>query len=252
MQTTLKALTEEVRQELGRDPSRSSAEDLINEAGARWVNAHRWSYLRQRTQEIALQSGTESYRLGAGVRSVGDTLHRPNTTWAPLRVVTFDEYTRFRERFLAGIERPFHPLAATSWDVKEGDKRRTLYLHVFPTGLTETVVAQLDVGWVPLDDLDDVADVPPPLVPFFIEWVRMYAQHREQPEVGYYGQFVTGPSFMDAKRLDSQHSGAIRMRPGRAGRYYNEARQPLTGARYEAMRHYYERGFHLQEGGFDG
>ncbi len=112
--------------------------------------------------------------------------------------------------------------------------------------LTENVVAQVDAGWLPLDDLDDAADVPPPLVPHFFEWVRMYAMHREQPEVGFMERYIAGMSFREAKRADSQHTGMIVPRGSRVGDKYRRLKRPATNGRYEAMRHYYERGFHLE------
>jgi len=246
MALTLRSLLEEVRQELGRNPSRSTGEQLINEAGERWVNTHGWTYLRQRTQEIQLVSGQEDYRLGVGIRSLGRVLHRPDSVWAPLNLMGFSEFTAYRERYLAGIERPFNPVVSMSWNALEGDEEPRLYLHVFPSGLNERLVVEYDGGWVPLNELDDAVDIPAPLGIHFIEWIRLYARYREFPEqypLGVVDAFKQTSAFRDAMKVDTQHNGRMLPRLGTAGESYVAARHSPYLERYEAMRHYYERGF---------
>lgn len=246
MDLSLRALGEVVRQELGRPPSRSTAETLINEAGVRWDNAHTWGYQRQRTLKVQLQPGVESYRLGAGVYAVGRVLHRPDTIWAPLPLVDFDAYTREKERYLAGIERPFHPLVTQTWDVREGDDRRYLYLHFFPTTLSEELTVEYVGSWVPLNEQDDTADIPLPLASHFVDWLRFYARTREFPEnypPGSLDQYKRTAAFMDAKTADALNNGRIVARQGRTGDYYQNMRQGRVPRVYDALRRYYERGF---------
>lgn len=246
MRLTLRDARDVIRQELGRDPAKSTVEALVNEAGERWVNAENWRYLRHRTKEVALEAGVEDYPLGAGIQSIGQVLHRPDTVWAPLKLMEFGAFTAYRERFLAGIERPFNPVATTVWDVKEGDETRTLYLRIFPSGIGERLVVEYRGGWVPLDDLDDAVDMPPPLIVHFRDWLRVYAMHREFPQqypLGTLDDFMQSASFTDAKTQDSETVGTIPYRGGRTGENYNRMGCGGFSDRYEGLRHYYERGF---------
>jgi hypothetical protein len=245
-QLTLRDARDVIREELGRDPAKGTVEALVNEAGERWVNAENWRYLRHRTKEITLEPGVEDYPLGAGIQSIGRVLHRPDTVWAPLELLEFSAFTAHRERFLGGLERPFNPVATTVWDAKATDTGRTLYLRIFPTGIGERIVVEYRGGWLPLDELDDAADLPPPLVVHFRDWLRVYAMHREFPEqypMGTLDAFMQSSSFVDAQRQDAETAGRIAVRKGAIGEHYGAMKSWGSDYRYEAMRHYYERGF---------
>lgn len=243
MRLTYPLLAEAVREELAREPSKQTMESLINEAGERWVSIHRWAYLRQAKIDIKLVSGTERYRLPGGVREVGDELFRPNSIWRPIPVVSFDAFTAFRERYLAGIERPYEPLATTVREVQEGDDRPELYLYVFPSSITETVVTQVELGWFPVNAKSDEVYLPDHLGVYFLEFLRVYAMHREFPEQSRYEAYMAGLDFREAKRHDARGSGQIQYRGGRASDRYHSQRHSVRRARYDALRHIHERGF---------
>lgn len=221
MVLTLATLAEEVRQELGRTPARSTSEALVNEAGEAWVNAHSWKYLRDRRQEISLVVGTEDYRLALGVRDVRGVLHRKNSVWHPIPLIDYESFTTERERFLSEVNNTFTPLATLRWDTLDGDTQPRLYLQVYPATLTETVQVQYQAGWLPLDLADDVADIPPPLEQPFKEWVRRYALGREKmPSFSTDAALQTffgGPAGYRAKTVDAQHVNRIVPAPGAVG-----------------------------------
>ena len=245
MRLTLRSARDTIIEELGRTPSRGTVESLVNEAGERWVNAVNWRYLRQRTLEITTQPGVEDYPLGAGVQSIAKVLYRPDTIWCPIQLREFSAFVAERERFLAGIERPFNPFATTVWDVKPGDEERRLYLRIFPAGIAERIVVEYRAGWLPMDEEDDAADLPGPLVVHFRDWLRIYALHREFPErfpIGTLDAFMQSASFVDAKRQDAETVGRLMPSPGRAGENYNRLSSGRDDIRYEALRTYYERG----------
>lgn len=244
MQLTLENACRVVREELGRDPAKSSVEALVNEAGERWVSAENWRYLRNRTESLTLEAGVEDYPLGAGVQSIGRILHRPDSVWAPLELLEFSEFTAYRERYLAGVSNPFNPVATTVWDVKEGDDHKKLYLRIFPARVSERVVVEYRGGWVPMDESDDVADLPPPLVVHFRDWLRIYALHREFPQahpIGTLDAYMQSASFMEAQRQDAESVGRIMPRCGKIGENYNRTKG-VSRHRYEALRYWSERG----------
>lgn len=214
---TLDDLALAVRNEVGRDPSRSTVEALINEAGESWANIHSWAYLRDRSQELELTAGVESYRLGLGVRTVTD-IHRPNSTQWKIRLVDYDYWQAERYEWNAQLGRNFKPIATLRYGQEEGDLEPRLYLDIFPVQATETVRIVFQAGWVPLNNRSDVADIPGPLVPSFREWVRMYALTREKPEQyppGSLDQFIQSRAIKDAMRIDGGvHKGLTRRLTG--------------------------------------
>ena len=250
MDLTLGELCKVVEEELGRSPSKGTSEALVNEAGERWVNSENWRYLRRRTQEVTLTPGVEFYRLGAGVHSIGRTIHRPNSVFAPIELKEWDAFTAYKERYLSGIERPYHPVATTLWGVREDaegkrDERRTLYLSIFPASVAETVVLEYRCGWIPLDGLSDTVDMPSPLIVHFRDWVRVYALHREFPEsypMGTLDRFMQSTSFTDAQRKDAESVGQISVRQGNIGDAYQNMKRHVGYGRYKAMQHWSERG----------
>lgn len=201
---TLDDLALVVRNEVGRDPSRSTLEALINEAGESWANLHSWAYLRDRSQELELTSGVERYKLGLGVRTVTE-IHRPNSSQWKIHLVDFDYWQAERYEWSAELSRSFRPIATLRWDQLTDDLEPRLYLDIFPVTETETVRIVFQAGWVPLTNGSDVADLPGPLVPAFREWLRMYALTREKPEQyppGTLDQFMRSRAIMDAMRVD--------------------------------------------------
>ena len=233
MKLTLASLSQAVHEELGRDPSRSSMEALVNEAGEAWVNAWNWTYLRDRSQDIQTEAGVESYKLGLGVRNLS-AIHRPTTAWPPVELVDFDHYESMRSSFFGEQLRSFTPIATLQYGQQADDDRPRLYLLIFPATLAERLVVVFQAGWVPLDEADDVADIPGPLAQPFLQWVRLYANSREFPErypMGVLDAYKASPAFREAARVDGAlhktiiprltGAGAIyaRKRAGRAGFY---------------------------------
>lgn len=215
-----------VHEELGRGPARSTYEQLINEAGEAWVNAHEWRYLRDRSQEIAAVAGVEEYAMGLGVRAV-TALHRPDTVWPSIPIISFDGFERMRQQYLSRIERIQRPIANVRYDAREDDKAPRLYLSIYPVDFTERLVAQYNAGWLPLDGLQDVADIPPPLGTAFTEWLRGYAdyqEYRSQRPPDTLDRMRAAHSFRAAKSVDGQASGPIAKQEGGAGAYYNRSR----------------------------
>lgn len=238
MRLTLANLSETVFQELGRDPARSTMEALINEAGEAWVNLAEWFYLSERTGELTLTPGTEQYQLALGVRDLHRELYRPDTWYPRLQIVDHETFTMERERYLGDTFRQFDPLVTVGWDTQSTDDRPRLYLSVYPATLSERVVYRYRAGWLPLDQQEDVADIPAPLVQPFLEWVRRYAMAREFDAVGMdqmAAQFMAGPTGVMAKRADARHRGRpIPARGGAGDRYVRikAARRFGVGAAY--------------------
>lgn len=219
---TLDDLALVVREELGRDPSRSTAEALVNEAGESWVNAHSWGYLRNRSQDLAVTAGVESYQLGLGVHAIID-IHRPETPYRDVHLVDFDAWTREKYRYLSDTIWSYEPLATTVFDTRDGDEQPRLYLDVFPVRSTETWRIVYEAGWVPMTDGGDQADLPYFLVPPFREWVRMYALSREKPEqypMGALDGFMQTRAFKDGQAKDANlNRGIVKRRTGAAQHY---------------------------------
>ena len=230
MRLTLEALRLVVRKELDRDPGQSTYESLINEAGEAWVNLFEWPYLRERSQRLELIAGTETYKLGPGVRSV-NTLYRPETVYQPIQLIDFARWTMERERYLSGITRLYDPLATVVWDQEPDDAAPCLYLKVYPATRTEAVVFEYEAGWLPLDKSQDVADIPAPLTQSFIEFLRRYTLARETDKAtvdSVLGSFMQGPQGVIARRASTSHTGEIVPAPGAAGEIYNR-RKALRG-----------------------
>lgn len=227
MKLTLANLSEVVDKELGREPGRSTMESLINEAGEAWVNAHDWFYLKERSGELTLVAETEDYKLPAGLRSLMNTLYRPDSLYLPIPVIDFESFTVERERYLSSTYRTTNPVAVVRWDTKTGDDRPGLYLSVYPASLAERVVYRYHAGWLPLDEQADVADIPAPLVQPFTEWVRRYAMAREFDDSSMDRvvlEFFAGPTGAMAKLADARHRGTPIPAPGGAGDRYNRIR----------------------------
>lgn len=233
MVLTLATLSEEVRQELGRTPSRSTLEALVNEAGEAWVNAHPWLYLTDRRQEVSLVVDQEDYQLNLGVRNVNGVLHRKNSVWQPIPIIDYEAFLTERERFLSEIQNTFTPWATLRWDTKTGDTQPRLYLQVYPATLTETVQVQYQAGWLPLNLAEDVADITPPLEQPFKEWVRRYALGREKTPTystdAAVQSFFNGPAGYRAKTVDAQHAGMAVPAPGAVGARMNRKRARRDG-----------------------
>lgn len=227
MKLTLANLSEIVFQELGRDPGRSTMEALINEGGEAWVNLCEWFYLSERTAEIHVETGVESYRLGLGIRDLHSTLYRPDTSYRPITIVDHETYTAEREYWLSNQTRQYDPLASVRWDTQEDDDRPRLYLSLFPATLTERLVYRFRAGWLPLDEQDDVADIPPPMVQPFKQWIRRYAMAREFDGMGVEqstAEFMASPTYALAKRADARHRGEPVPAKGGAGERYDRIR----------------------------
>ena len=227
MKLTLANLAEAVFQELGRDPGRSTMEALINEAGEAWVNLAEWFYLKERSSEIQLVAGTETYQLSPGVQDLHRELYRPDVYYQPIQIVDHETYLAEKDRYLSANFRLYNPLAGVWWDTKEGDDRPRLYLNIYPTDLGERVTYRYRAGWLPLDEQDDVADIPAPLVQPFVEWVRRYAVARGVDGVGMdqmVAQFMAGPTGVMAKRADARHRGQPIAARGGAGERYARLR----------------------------
>ncbi|MEL6716828.1 MAG: hypothetical protein AAFP86_23830, partial [Planctomycetota bacterium] len=236
MKLTLDSLSSIVREQLGKLPSLSSMEALVNEAGESWVDAHSWVYLRDRSQALELTAGVESYRLGLGVRSI-NSIDRPSSQYGPIPLVDFDRLERERNSYYGERARRHDPIATLRWDTREGDDRPRLYLEVWPSETTERANVIYQAGWLPLDKKAEVADVPPPLATSFVKWLRLYAQHREVPDeypMGTMDAFKQGADFMAAKRIDGQVHKRIIPGPGGAQAYYGRKRRRSRG--------FYDRG----------
>lgn len=222
MKLTLASLSQTVTDELGRDPSRSSMEALINEAGEAWVNAASWTYLRDRSQDIQATTGVGSYRLGLGVRNLM-AVYRPDTAWRPLHLVDYDYFESQRSEFLGDVQWQHEPLVTLQYGQEEGDDRPRLYMRLFPATLNERLTVVYQAGWLPLDKLEDVADIPAPLGQPFVAWLRLFANTREFPErypLGTLAQWKASPEFMEARRVDgSMHKGVVPRITG-TGLYY--------------------------------
>lgn len=231
MRLTLNSLREVVQKELDREPGQSTFESLINEAGEAWVNMFEWAYLRQRSQRLTLEAGVESYRLGLGVRSVS-TLYRPDTYYRPIDVVDFTTWTAEKERYFAGLTRLYDPLATVHWDTREGDTEPRLYLSLFPATNAEDVVFEYEAGWLPLDDSDDVADIPGPLAQSFREFLRRYASARETDKTTVdqvLASFMQGPQGLIARRSSNEHTGQIHPGDGAVGARYRRMKRHAGG-----------------------
>lgn len=223
---TLRSLTESVRQELGRDPARSSAEELVNEAGAAWVDAHEWQYLRARSLTIDLVPTESRYALPDYVEDVATSLDRPNSVWTPIPIYDFPTFSSEKERYLASIGREFQPIATSYFATQGSDNAYRLFIEIFPAGVTETVSLDYTAGWKPLNKSSDTADVPLPLQRAFREWVRRYASGREkQPQMNIdtmHQTFFSGPVGMNAMKKDGMVSGALTPRAAASGMYFGK------------------------------
>lgn len=241
MVLTLRTLKETVRQELGRDPRRSSGEELVNEAGEAWADAHDWQYLRTQSISVDLVPGTFKYNLetiSPYALDVGDKLHRPNSVWSPIPVLDWSTFEHASQTFLWDVGREFQPIATIVEEKGASDDRPETYLEVFPSKITETVVLEVTLGWVQVDLEDDFIQVPKALERSFIEFVRRYAMGREKtPQTNVdleVAQFFAGPLGKAAVRRDGKKSGKIPRKYGRAGQNY-------------AMRKMDARGFHARD-----
>lgn len=226
MKLTLASLKETVQEELGRGPARSTSEALVNEAGEAWVNAHEWRYLRDRSQDLNIEVGVESYRLGLGVRSV-EAVYRPDSHYCEVPIIDFAAFEGERQQFLARSQYLQDPIGTVRWDTKEGDERPRLYLELFPIEFAERFVIRFHAGWLPLDEMEDVADIPGPLSTAFLHWLRMYANHREFPDqygLGALDTLMRSNVFRKAMSIDGEAAGRIIPAPGGAGAYYNRHR----------------------------
>jgi len=222
MKLTLASLADVVRQELGRDPSRSSVEALVNEAGEAWANAHNWVYLRDRSQDILTEAGVDAYKLGLGVRSV-TKVHRPDSAFRPIPLVDFDYFESERSRFFSAPRYQNEPIATLQWSQEPDDDRPRLYLRLFTGTIAERLRVTYHAGWLPLDGSGDVADVPPPLTQPFVQWLRLYAHSREKPELyplGSLEAYKASPAMLEARRIDGQiHNGVVPALTGSALTY---------------------------------
>lgn len=231
MKLTLDSLRDAVGNELRRTPSRSTIEELVNEAGEAWVNSHSWVYLRDRSQVLELQAEVELYRLGLGVRSVR-SIDRVNNPYGPIPIVDFDFLERERNTFQAEARRVRDPIAALQWSQQADDDRPRLYLHVFPAEETESATLIYEAGWLPLDKSDDVADVPPSLGVHFRDWVRFYAMMREFPDKyppGALDAFRQQHSYQTALKVDGKIHRRIIPAEGGAGERYRRIQQRKQG-----------------------
>lgn len=235
MQLTLASLTETVRQELGRTPARSTAEELVNEAGEAWVNLHEWRYLQAREGELSLVDGTSLYRLGKGVRAVNTSLRRPNSIDPPIPVLSQQDFFRFKRTWLSEISFQLRQIATTRWTQQEGDAQPYLYIELYPANLNETVYYTFDAGWLPLDNPSDQADIPGPLAHGFVTFIRSYAMAREKPQMGTVEQaaanFLAAPIGRSAMTIDGESDGEIIATPGGVGELYRGTR--MRGKSYQ-------------------
>lgn len=238
MLLTLASLVRVATQELGRTPAKSTAEELVNEAGEAWVNAHPWRYLRDRSQDINIVDGQNLYRLPLGVRSVGEFLLRPDSVYQPIPIVNYEAFISEKERWLSEVERQLTPIATTTFKrlpaAENGDPsgkdddRLRFYIELYPANFTERVVVTFNAGWLPLDNASDEADIPPHLSRGFTEWMRRFAMAREKPDTGPMDvaqlQFFEGPVGMEAKRVDGEGAGTIVPTLGGVGKRYWQKR----------------------------
>lgn len=226
MLLTLARLRSDLREEIGRDPARSSMEQLVNEAGEAWVNAHGWRYLRDRSMELQAEAGTESYKLSAGIRSI-ESIDRPDTHYTRIPVIDFETWNGEVNRFLSRSQYLQDPIATTRWDARQGDLGPALYLEIFPVTFTERLVVTFHAGWLPLDDEGDVADIPPPLTTAFLHFARMYAMMREFPDAAplqSLDAILATNVLRRAMSVDGESNGRIVKSEGGAGFYYNRHR----------------------------
>lgn len=227
MKLDLASLRKIVREELGRDPGKSTYEDLINEAGEAWVNAAEWSYLRDRFLDLDVTSEVESYRLKLGVRSVIRIL-RPDSIYSrEVVLLDYDAFEAERSRYFARQGRQFNPIAATVHDQREGDDRKRVYLELFPVTITERLRIIVEAGWLPLDNSEDVADLPGSVATAFRGWLRTYALHREKPELypmGTLEQFRQTGAWVDARRADASLSPKVYQRSSLTERNYQRSK----------------------------
>jgi hypothetical protein len=146
--------------------------------------------------------------------------------------VDFDYYESQRSSFLGATTRHYDPVATLQYDQAEGDDRPRLYLRLFPATITERLTAVYQAGWLPLNDSDDVADIPTPLTQPFATWLRLFANSREFPErfpLGTLDQWKASPGFTEARRVDGAlHKGIIPRLTG-AGLAYARKRRGGQG-----------------------
>ncbi len=215
MVLTLASLVSDVRQQLGRDPSLTSAEALVNEAGEAWVDSHSWKYLTDRTTTIDLVPGQVLYRMPDGIESVGTRIERANSIWHPIKVLSYDDFHAERFRYLSEVGREFTPIATFRYTQQPGDDSPKPYIEIWPDGITETVQVMYRAGWLPMNESDDAVDLPPQLESSFKEFVRRYALGRETASDVADGiwldqmisSFFAGPRGVAAKTKDGLAGG---------------------------------------------
>lgn len=220
---TLRRLADVVFDALDRAPSSTnSIEFLVNEAGVAWCNAHEWGYLRRRRTELSLEPETTVYGLGEDLVTVESIIDPDHQRYVPT-LLPRPEFELWKAEYLA--------MTTTLWvgtvydGAIGGVPQKVLEMHPAPS--TERGLIVIYTGtWSPVDDLDDVVDIPVQLEPAFTEWVRAWAVAREKKAGMAEALTIVkqNPVVADAMQREGREVRAIPPRMGPVGAQFTSGR----------------------------
>ena len=173
---------EQITHELGGKPKGLSPVALVNDAGARLVNMHGWTFLSRPPTTLTLTAG-QSYVLLPSGFSGHIKLDYTDATQNHVCLTTMAEIQRLRT---STVTSSFTLYCTYSWYVPTGEAPQQR-LEIWPTpATTQTGALTLwyRVGWQDVSIELDAIPVPPYCRPLFTEIARSVAMGYHNPEEG--------------------------------------------------------------------